>query len=150
MSQWTDFGGLVDMNFEAFKQVIADGGWIIFFIYFLYKEVWPLITNKLIPASMKSIEAQRLQRVSELEDERLFRRELEIERAKTLETISKAIQDLSVSMAQTNERIASLLANQQLIIAQQNATFGVLTDAIGDMKEAAAGRRKGDAPYIPE
>ncbi|MBL0320762.1 MAG: hypothetical protein IPP74_15915 [Alphaproteobacteria bacterium] len=90
------------------------------------------------------MEYQRQERQTELEQERQFHRELELERSKTLSTISAAIQNLSVSMAQTNERIAAILTNQQLIISQQNATFGVLTDAVGDMKAAASRRRGGD------
>ena len=132
------------MNWSDFTQAVQDGGWVVLIIYFLYKEVWPIIANKIIPASIKSLEAQRVERFNELENDRSFHREMETERAKTLQAISEAIQNLSVAMTQTNERIASLLANQQLIIAQQNATFGVLTDAIGDMKEAAAKRRSGD------
>jgi hypothetical protein len=134
------------MDFTQFAKYINDGGWGLLALYFLYKEVWPLLSNKIIPASMKNLETQRLERASELENERLFRRDMETERAKTLAEISTAIKQLSVSMAQTNERIASLLANQQLIISQQQSTFGVLTDAIGDMKEAAARRRTGDLP----
>jgi hypothetical protein len=132
------------MNYADFVQTIQDGGWLILIVYFLYKEVWPLISNKIIPAQIKNMEAQRMERVNELENDRAFHREMETQRAQMLDKISQAIQELSIAMAQTNERIATLLANQQLILTQQNATFGVLTDAIGDMKEAAARRRKGD------
>lgn len=138
------------MTIEQIALAVKEGGWIILIVYFLYKEVWPLLSNKIIPASMKNMEAQRLERVAELESDRVFRREMELERAKTLAAISQAIHDLSISMAQTNERIAALLANQQLIITQQNSTFGVLTDAIGDMKEATARRRTGDLPPLKE
>ena len=134
------------MTLESIEKIIAEGGWIILVVYFLYKEVWPLITNKLIPASMKNAEVERLARVSDLEDERKFRREMEQERSKTLAAISTAISNLSVSMTQTNERIAAILTNQQLIISQQTATFGVLTEAVGDMKAATA-RRSTD--YLP-
>lgn len=137
------------MTLTDFAKYLPDGGWILLILYFLYKEVWPLITNKLIPAKMKTLEEQRLQRVAELDDERSFRREVELDRSKTLIAISDAIQKLSVSMAQTNERIATILTNQQMILNQQNATFAVLTDAIGDMKEAAAKRRKGDTGQLP-
>jgi uncharacterized coiled-coil protein SlyX len=134
------------MTLDDIEKIIAEGGWIILVVYFLYKEVWPLITGKLIPASMKKAEADRLERVLDLEDERQFRREMEQERSKTLAAISQAISNLSVSMTQTNERIAAILTNQQLIISQQTATFGVLTEAVGDMKAATA-RRASD--FIP-
>jgi hypothetical protein len=138
------------MSWPEFYQAVKDGGWIILVVYFVYKELWPLITNKLIPASMRTMESQRLERAAELESERLFRREMDQDRSKTLAAISEAIGKLSVSMAQTNERIATLLANQQLIISQQSATFGILSDAIGDMKAATARRRSGDLTIMGE
>ena len=138
------------MTIDQITLLVKEGGWIILVVYFLYKEVWPLITGKLIPASMKNMEAQRLERVSELESERQFRHEMEQDRSRTLTAISQAISNLSVSMAQTNERIASILTNQQLIISQQTATFGVLTEAIGDMKAATARRRADDPPITFE
>lgn len=131
------------MSITDFRNMMSEGGWGILVGYFLYKELWPFITNKLVPVSMKNMESQRQEHATELEQERQFHRELELERSKTLSTISAAIQNLSVSMAQTNERIAAILTNQQLIISQQNATFGVLTDAVGDMKVASARRRGG-------
>ena len=138
------------MTIEQITLLIKDGGWVILAVYFLYKEVWPLVTHKLIPASMKNMESQRMDRVLELKEEREFRHEIERQRLNASQTTEKAIQSLAVAMTQTNERIASILTNQQLIISQQTATFGVLTEAIGDMKAATARRRADDPPITKE
>ena len=137
------------MTIEQITLLVKEGGWIVLVVYFLYKEVWPLITGKLIPASLKNMEAQRIDRVDELKEEREFRHEIERQRLQSAQDTEKAIQALAVAMTQTNERIAMILTNQQLIINQQQATFSVMTDAIGDMKEAAAKRRKGDTGDLP-
>jgi hypothetical protein len=137
------------MTVEQITLLVKEGGWIVLVVYFMYKEVWPLITGKLIPASLKNLEAQRIDRVDELKEEREFRHEIERQRLQSAQTTEKAIQALAVAMTQTNERIAMILTNQQLIINQQQATFSVMTDAIGDMKEAAAKRRKGDTGDLP-
>lgn len=137
------------MTIEEITLLVKEGGWIVLVVYFLYKEVWPLITGKLIPASLKNLEAQRIDRVDELKEEREFRHEIERQRLLSAQTTEKAIQALAVAMTQTNERIAMILTNQQLIINQQQATFSVMTDAIGDMKEATAKRRKGDTGDLP-
>jgi len=97
---------------------------------------------------MKNMESQRMDRVLELKEEREFRHEIERQRLNASQTTEKAIQSLAVAMTQTNERIASILTNQQLIISQQTATFGVLTEAIGDMKAATARRRADDVPDL--
>ena len=136
------------MTIEQITLLVKEGGWIVLVVYFLYKEVWPLITGKLIPASLKNMEAQRIDRVDELKEEREFRHEIERQRLQSAQDTEKAIQALAVAMTQTNERIAMILTNQQLIINQQQATFSVMTDAIGDMKEAAAKRRKGDTGQL--
>ena len=138
------------MDLEQITLLVKDGGWVILAVYFLYKEVWPLVTHKLIPASMKNMETQRMDRVLELKEEREFRHEIERQRLNSAQTTEKAIQALAVAMTQTNERIASILTNQQLIISQQTATFGVLTEAIGDMKAATARRRADDPPLTKE
>ena len=137
------------MTVEQITLLVKEGGWIVLVVYFMYKEVWPLITGKLIPASLKNMEAQRIDRVDELKEEREFRHEIERQRLLSAQTTEKAIQALAVAMTQTNERIAMILTNQQLIINQQQASFSVMTDAIGDMKEAAAKRRKGDTGQLP-
>ena len=138
------------MELDQITLLVKEGGWIVLVVYFLYKEVWPLITGKLIPASLKNLEAQRIDRVDELKEEREFRHEIERQRLNSAQTTEKAIQALAVAMTQTNERIASILTNQQLIISQQTATFGVLTEAIGDMKAATARMRVSDPPLTLE
>ena len=138
------------MELDQITLLVKEGGWIVLVVYFLYKEVWPLITGKLIPASLKNLEAQRIDRVDELKEEREFRHEIERQRLNSAQTTEKAIQALAVAMTQTNERIASTLTNQQLIISQQTATLGVLTEAIGDMKAATARMRVSDPPLTLE
>ena len=138
------------MELDQITLLVKEGGWIVLVVYFLYKEVWPLITGKLIPASLKNLEAQRIDRVDELKEEREFRHEIERQRLNSTQTTEKAIQALAVAMTQTNERIASILTNQQLIISQQTATLGVLTEAIGDMKAATARMRVSDPPLTLE
>ena len=138
------------MELDQITLLVKEGGWIVLVVYFLYKEVWPLITGKLIPASLKNLEAQRIDRVDELKEEREFRHEIERQRLNSAQTTEKAIQALAVAMTQTNERIASTLTNQQLIISQQTATLGVLTEAIGDMKAATARMRIDDPPLTKE
>ena len=138
------------MELDQITLLVKEGGWIVLVVYFLYKEVWPLITGKLIPASLKNLEAQRIDRVDELKEEREFRHEIERQRLNSAQTTEKAIQALAVAMTQTNERIASILTNQQLIISQQTATLGVLTEAIGDMKAATARMRIDDPPLTKE
>ena len=138
------------MELDQITLLVKEGGWIVLVVYFLYKEVWPLITGKLIPASLKNLEAQRIDRVDELKEEREFRHEIERQRLQSAQTTEKAIQALAVAMTQTNERIASILTNQQLIISQQTATLGVLTEAIGDMKAATARMRIDDPPLTKE
>lgn len=138
------------MELDQITLLVKEGGWIVLVVYFLYKEVWPLITGKLIPASLKNLEAQRIDRVDELKEEREFRHEIERQRLNSAQTTEKAIQALAVAMTQTNERIASILTNQQLIISQQTATLGVLTEAIGDMKAATARMRVSDPPLTLE
>ena len=138
------------MELDQITLLVKEGGWIVLVVYFLYKEVWPLITGKLIPASLRNLEAQRIDRVDELKEEREFRHEIERQRLNSAQTTEKAIQALAVAMTQTNERIASILTNQQLIISQQTATLGVLTEAIGDMKAATARMRIDDPPLTKE
>ena len=138
------------MTIEQITLLIKDGGWVILAVYFLYKEVWPLITGKLIPASLKNIEAQRIDRVDELKEEREFRHDIERQRLASAQATEMSLQALALAMTQTNERIASILTNQQLIISQQTATFGVLTEAIGDMKAATARLRADDVPIIKD
>ena len=138
------------MELDQITLLVKEGGWIVLVVYFLYKEVWPLITGKLIPASLRNLEAQRIDRVDELKEEREFRHEIERQRLNSAQTTEKAIQALAVAMTQTNERIASILTNQQLIISQQTATLGVLTEAIGDMKAATARMRVSDPPLTLE
>ena len=108
------------------------GGWIGLIVYFLYKDVWPVIRTKLIP-----------NKVQEWEDERAFHRGLEKERLSETKRMTDAIVNLSLFMSQTNERVANVLINQQLILSRQDATLTVLTNAVADMR-AMTGTRKGD------
>lgn len=107
------------------------GGWSGLAIYFFYKEVWPLIIHKLIPAKIK-----------ELDDERSFHRTVETERLAEVKKMSDAVQELAVYMSQTNERITSILAGQQLILTRQDSTFSVLTDGIADMRAVTGVKHK--------
>jgi hypothetical protein len=110
------------------------GGWLGLLIYFLYKEVWGVIKNKVIPNQLKTQEAQRLERVDELSEERAFRRSVETERLKEQQKISDAVQKLASSMMQTNSNIQSILTNQTLILTRQDTTLNVVNDAVSDMR----------------
>jgi hypothetical protein len=104
------------------------------FIYFFYKEIWPLIAKKIIPYHLSKNESERLSRVTELQAERVFHQTIEKERLEEIKKISSAVQSLSVSMVQINERQTAILENQRLILSRQESTFTVMTDAIADMR----------------
>src|SRR3972149_552581 len=88
------------------------GGWIGLLVYFLYKQVWPLFSKKIIPSRLK-----------EIEDERQFYRAVEKGRLEETKKISEAVQTLALSMVQTNTNIQQILSNQTLIIARQDTIF---------------------------
>lgn len=114
------------------------GGWLGLLLYFLYKDVWPIIVRKVIPAQIK-----------EIESEREFHREMERERLVETRKMATAVTELSIYMSQTNERIAGVLSNQQLIITRQDIQANSMNEAIADMRvvvgsPARAYRRKED------
>ena len=112
------------------------GPWLGLLIYFTYKEIWPLLAKKIIPAQIKNSADRRTADLNKLEEDRLFHRRIETERLNYLQEQTTAIQSLANSMTQTNERIATILSNQSLILNRQDTTFSVLTDAIADMRAA--------------
>lgn len=105
------------------------GGWMGLIIYFLYKDVWPVFSHKIIPSKIK-----------ELESEREFHRMQEANQIANMNMVAKATQLLSESMVQTNERIAFIMDNQKLIISQGQATYNILSEGIADMR-AVTGTR---------
>lgn len=128
------------MTLQEILQVVQDGGWVVLVIYFLYKEVWPLVTNKIIPATLKSVEEEKKARLNELESDRVFHREMETERAKTLNLITNAIQELSKAMAETGSMQTSILKNQEHIMRTQDETLSILNSAIRQMTEVTSER----------
>lgn len=137
------------MDWAEFSTAIRDGGWIILLVYFLYKELWPLITKKVLPAQMKAVEDQRAelarekredreQRLQQQKEEAEFRHGIEQERLKSAQATSSAIQQLSIAMMQTNERIATILENQRLILSAQGNNHAFLVEAISDMRADVA------------
>jgi len=145
------------MNWPEFSNALRDGGWIFFLLFFLYKEAWPLITKKFLPAQMKAVEEQRAELAREKKEDREsklqaqreemeFRHEIERERLKSAQATSAAIQQLSTAMTQTNERMITILENQKRIQEQQLDTQQFLSDSIAAMREArahAAGVKEG-------
>jgi L-cysteine desulfidase len=128
------------------------GGWIGLVMYFAYKELWPLIYSKLIPAKLKAIEDARkdmeleqLAKLKELEADHNFHREIERERLIETRKISEATQTLALSMVQTNSNIQSILTNQTLILTRQDSTLSVLNNAVSDMraKTGTESRKRG-------
>lgn len=145
------------MNWSEFANAVRDGGWVVLLVYFLYKELWPLISKQFIPAQMKAVEEQRAELVREKKEDREaklqqqreeneFRHEIERERLKSAQATSLAIQQLSTAMVTTNERMLTILENQKRIQEQQLDTQQFLSDSIAAMREArahAAGVKEG-------
>lgn len=160
------------MTLTEFWAFIRDGGgWLVLVVYFLYKEVWPLITTKIIPAKMKEsqdklaaqiksadeIRTAQERQAQELREERAqqnredqkFRQEVEAQRLvaarETTEAIKAtnfAIQELARSNIQTNERLEQIMKNQTVIMDRQDDILKVLNEAITRMTETVA-RREG-------
>jgi len=110
------------------------GGWAGLIIYFIYKEIWPLLTKKIIPSRLK-----------EIEDDRHFYQLVEKERLEETKKIAEAVQTLALSMVQTNTNIQAILTNQSLIISRQDSIYNVLNEGIADMRAVTGTRsKKGD------
>ena len=123
------------------------GGWLGFALYFLYKEVWPLLSHKIIPARLKDLEEQRTLRVSELKEEREFHNMIEKERLQSQQEMTKAIQTFAQTIAEnsitTSEKLVHILANQSLILSRQDTMAAVLNEGIADMRAATGVSSKG-------
>jgi hypothetical protein len=118
------------------------GIWVGLAVYILLKDIVPFLFGKFFPGRIKSAEAQRLERVRELEDERDWQHKLENDRLNVLAEISRATQNLSVNMASTNANIAAVLTNQGRILVKQDDHHTAMMDAVGDMRAAVSVRNK--------
>lgn len=156
---------------ELWTFIHDGGGWLVLVVYFLYKEVWPLITQKILPAKMKAdqdkLNAQiksadeirqaqerqaaelREERAQQNREDRKFRQEVEAQRliaaretTEAIKATNDAIQKLAQSNIQTNERLEMIMKNQTVIMDRQDDILKVLNDAITRMTETVA-RREG-------
>jgi len=118
------------------------GGWGLLIAYVFYKEVWPLFANKIIPSRIKMREESASARTRELDDDRIFHRQVETERLEEIKKITNAVEIIAKSQVRSDEKMATIMSHLQLILARQEATFGVLTDGVADMRAATGVKRK--------
>ena len=122
------------------------GGWIALLLFFLYKQVWPLVATKLIPDRLQKEKDLLEARIKSEQNDKEFYRSLQTRQADAMDKLTVAIQTIVINIAETNANIANILANQSLILHRIDKTHDLVSGGITDMKATiGANRRKNDA-----
>lgn len=123
------------------------GIWLGFGLYIFFKDIWPLIFKKLIPARIKAAENERVAKIKELEDLRSWQRKMDAERVIELRNIASATQSMNLNLVRVNVEIANLkdssaniVDNQRTIMEKQDIHHNATMQAVSDMRAVVAKR----------
>lgn len=116
----------------SFETLLQQYGWIGFTLYFLAREVFPWLRDRVYPQKVK----EQAQKMKEQEEERKRLNALE-ERAvrneerhvEALETMSKSVSSMALAITTNNERLSQVITNQL-----EHSRF--TQDAIMDMRKS--------------
>jgi len=128
------------VNFmDSFETLFQQYGWAGFALYFLARDVFPWVRDRVYPQRVKELEAER-QRLNSLEERAVKNEERHVE---ALETMSKSVTNMALAITTNNERLSQVITNQL-----EHSRF--TQDAILDMRKSIGSghaRRKVSKKY---
>ncbi len=104
-------------------------GWVGFTVYFLARDVFPWLRDRVYPQRVKAYEEER-KRLNALEERAVKNEERHVE---ALETMSKSVTSMALAITTNNERLAQVVTNQL-----EHSRF--TQDAIMDMRKSVGPR----------
>lgn len=110
-----------------FETVLQQYGWVGFVLYFVAREVFPFLRDRVYPHKVKQQDEER-KRLIALED-RAAKNEERLTTA--VETMSQSVSNMALAITTSNERLSQVIANQL-----EHARF--TQDAIIDMRKVTA------------
>lgn len=102
-------------------------GWAGFFVYIVWKEVFPFLRDSVFPERMKQEKAER-ERLRKLEERSAQNDERQ---AKAFESMSLAVHEMALAISANNERLSTLIVGHS-----EHARFTL--DSISAMRERTA------------
>lgn len=110
-----------------FETVLQQYGWLGFVLYFVAREVFPFLRDRVYPQKVKQQEDER-KRLLALE-ERAAKNEERLTMA--VETMSQSVSNMALAITTNNERLSQVITNQL-----EHSRF--TQDAIIDMRKMTA------------
>jgi hypothetical protein len=107
------------------ESLLQQYGWVGFTVYFLARDVFPWLRDRVYPQRVKEQEEER-KRLNALEERAVRNEERHVE---ALETMSKSVTGMALAITTNNERLSQVITNQL-----EHSRF--TQDAIIDMRKS--------------
>ena len=107
------------------ESLLQQYGWLGFTVYFLARDVFPWLRDRVYPQKVKELEEER-KRLNSLEERAVRNEERHVE---ALETMSKSVTGMALAITTNNERLSQVITNQL-----EHSRF--TQDAIIDMRKS--------------
>ena len=107
------------------ESLLQQYGWVGFTVYFLARDVFPWLRDRVYPQRVKEQEEER-KRLNALEERAVRNEERHVE---ALDTMSKSVSGMALAITTNNERLSQLITNQL-----EHSRF--TQDAIIDMRKS--------------